>query len=55
MHRLALVEMQLIMARLLFDFDLELLPEADGWVDQRSYAVWEKPPLMVRLRPVKGL
>ncbi|KAK7193795.1 Versicolorin B desaturase 4 [Paraphaeosphaeria sporulosa] len=50
---LALVETRLIMARLLFEFDVTLMPESGGWSDQRSYAVWEKPPLMAKLRPVQ--
>ncbi|KAF1968410.1 cytochrome P450 [Bimuria novae-zelandiae CBS 107.79] len=49
---LALVEMRLIMARLLSEFDFEILPKSDRWIDQKSYVVWAKPLLMVRLRPV---
>ncbi|KAJ4354413.1 uncharacterized protein N0V89_006149 [Didymosphaeria variabile] len=51
-RHLALVEMRLIMARLLYEFDVEIMPENEDWLDQKSYAVWEKPPQMVRLRPV---
>lgn len=45
---LAYAEMELIMAKLLFNFDLELV-DGDGWADQKSYTIWEKNPLNVKL------
>ncbi|GJN78228.1 isotrichodermin C-15 hydroxylase [Purpureocillium lilacinum] len=50
---LANVEMRLIMARLLLDFDLELIDPEQDWLDQKSFTLWEKLPLMVRLKPVR--
>ncbi|KAJ6441498.1 isotrichodermin C-15 hydroxylase [Purpureocillium lavendulum] len=47
---LANVEMRLLMVRLLLDFDLELLDPAQKWLDQKSFTLWEKQPLMVRLK-----
>jgi hypothetical protein len=41
--------MNLILARLIFEFDIELDDEKVDWMDQRVFTLWEKPPLMVRL------
>lgn len=50
---LAYAEMRLILARFIFNFDVELEPGMEKWLDgMKSYIVWEKPPLMVRLKPV---
>ncbi|KAK7417360.1 hypothetical protein QQX98_004637 [Neonectria punicea] len=49
---LAKTEMRLILARLLWRFDLELAPECENWMDgQRIYGFWVKPPLMCMLSP----
>lgn len=50
-QNLAYFEMRLMMALLLWNFDMELLPESEGWMDQKSYLFWEKSDLMVRLTP----
>ncbi|ETS73336.1 hypothetical protein PFICI_14941 [Pestalotiopsis fici W106-1] len=50
---LAWLELRLILAKTLWHYDAELLPEKKPWIDQRSFLVWEKGPLMVRLHPVK--
>lgn len=51
---LAYAEMRLIMVKLLWTFDVELVePEKDWMVEQRVFALWEKPPLQVKLTPVK--
>ncbi|KAG8162699.1 hypothetical protein KVR01_007177 [Diaporthe batatas] len=50
---LAYAEMRTILARLLFNFDMELAdPEVD-WLDQRVYFLWTKQALNVRLTPVR--
>ena len=46
---LAYLEMRLILANLLFHFDIEICPESANWIDQNVYIIWEKPSLMVRL------
>ena len=48
---LAYAEMKLIIARLVWHFDIENATEGD-WIDQKVYVVWEKGPLWVKLRPV---
>ncbi|KAH6875620.1 cytochrome P450 [Alternaria rosae] len=48
---MALHEMRLILSKVLFNFDLELLPECRNWIaDQKIYSLWEKTPLMVRIK-----
>lgn len=59
---LAYAEMRLVLVRVLWEFDLELVEEEEGdgegkglgeWQErQRVFLIWEKRPLMVRLRPV---
>ncbi|KAF2646666.1 cytochrome P450 [Massarina eburnea CBS 473.64] len=46
---LAIVQMRLILARLLWNFDVELCDQSRDWIEQRSFLGWEKPPLYVRL------
>ncbi|KAL6895379.1 cytochrome P450 [Trichoderma longibrachiatum] len=49
---LAYAEMRLILARLIWRYDFELLDESIGW-DARSkvYIAWQKGPLYIRLKP----
>lgn len=46
--------MRLIMARLLWEFDMKLDPSSRGWTqaysDHKTWAVWRKPPLMVQIQ-----
>lgn len=45
-------EMRLIMTKILFNFDLELCPESNKWIDQDAYVLWQKSPLMVKFKAV---
>ena len=50
-RNLAYNEMRTILARLLWRFDIELSPDSCSWIKgQRTYVVWDKPPLMCILR-----
>jgi cytochrome P450 len=52
-RNLAYMEMRLILARVLFNFDLELVDKDKDWVKgMKIYGFWEKPDLMVKLTPV---
>ncbi|KAL2266034.1 hypothetical protein VTJ83DRAFT_5386 [Remersonia thermophila] len=52
---LAYAEMRLILAKVLWHFDLELLPESRDWNKQKIFVVWEKGALNVKLtRAVRG-
>ncbi|KAI9375059.1 cytochrome P450 [Aspergillus egyptiacus] len=50
-RNLAYVEMRLILARMVFNFDMELDQAGLDWLDQESFILWQKPPLPVRLTP----
>lgn len=52
-YSLAYHELRLIMAKVLYNFDLELSPESEGWEDQQTFILWEKKPLMCKLKAVK--
>jgi len=47
---LAVAECRLILARLFWEFDVHVLPRQEGWVRQKTFLSWEKPPLMVHVR-----
>ncbi|KAK0644869.1 Cytochrome P450 monooxygenase hmp1 [Lasiodiplodia hormozganensis] len=49
---LAYHEMRLIMASILWNFDLELSPECTDWFNQKAYIIWEKNDLMVKVKPI---
>ncbi len=47
---MAMHEMRFTIARVLFKFDLELCEESLRWADQKVFALWEKKPLMCRMK-----
>lgn len=47
---LAFSEMRQILARVLWNFDLELVEGQNGWEKQKSFALWDKGPLSVRVK-----
>ncbi|KAE8331440.1 cytochrome P450 [Aspergillus sergii] len=47
---LAYAEMRVILARVLWNFDITLCEESRHWRDQKTYILWEKPPLWVKLK-----
>ncbi|KAL3485486.1 cytochrome P450 [Aspergillus germanicus] len=52
-RNLAYVEMRLILARMVFNFDMELAQPEQDWLDQDCFVLWNKPALMVKLSPRK--
>ncbi|KAK8198485.1 hypothetical protein M8818_006350 [Zalaria obscura] len=50
---LAYAEMRLILAKLVFNFDMELQEESKAWMtNMKIMLLWQKPPMMVKLTPV---
>lgn len=49
---LAYSEMRLILALIIFNFDLRISEDSHDWIQQRNYLMWQKPPLKVYLQPV---
>jgi hypothetical protein len=48
---LAYSELRLILAKVLYHFDLSFVPGSEGWDKQKTFFLWEKNDLLVRLRP----
>ena len=45
--------MRLLLAKMLYNFDFELADATDDWIGGlKSFNVWERTPMRVRLRPV---
>ncbi|CAG8198366.1 unnamed protein product [Penicillium olsonii] len=54
-RNLAYSEMRLILALIIFTFDVTIEDEAQDWINQRNFIMWEKGPLKVRLNRVSAL
>ncbi|KAJ5160583.1 uncharacterized protein N7482_007587 [Penicillium canariense] len=52
-RNLAYVEMRIILARMIFNFDMELAEPEKDWLDQDSFFLWDKSALNVKLTPRK--
>ncbi|OQD88628.1 hypothetical protein PENSOL_c069G04160 [Penicillium solitum] len=50
-RNLAYAEMRLILARMIWNFDMEISPDSKQWIKQSSFVVWEKGSLNVKLTP----
>ncbi|MCJ1352148.1 MAG: hypothetical protein MMC33_002132 [Icmadophila ericetorum] len=46
---LAYFEMRSILARVLWNFDMQIEEESQGWMEQKEHTLWDKPPLWVTL------
>ncbi|KAI1433356.1 cytochrome P450 [Xylaria sp. CBS 124048] len=52
-RNLAYAEMRLILAKLLFNFDISIDDDSRDWLaKQEAYEIWHKPALHVHLKPV---
>lgn len=45
--------MRLILALVIFHFDMVLVDESRDWMEQKNFLMWQKPPLKVRLTNVR--
>ncbi|KAJ5486234.1 hypothetical protein N7530_000534 [Penicillium desertorum] len=50
-RNLAYVEMRIILARMVFNFDMELDQPEKDWMDQECFVLWNRPKLMIKLKP----
>ncbi|KAI1383399.1 cytochrome P450 [Hypoxylon trugodes] len=46
---LARFELRMVLARLIWQFDLELMSESRDWFDQKVFIIWYRRPLLVKL------
>jgi cytochrome P450 len=53
-QNLAWAEMRTILARIAWNFDMELLNVGKDWKNQKAFVLWSKPSLMVKLTVRKG-
>jgi cytochrome P450 len=52
---MALHEMRLIIAKVFWNFDLDLCPESKEWMkSQKVFTLWQKPELRVKVKPVSA-
>ncbi|GAP90439.1 putative cytochrome p450 [Rosellinia necatrix] len=49
---LAYAEMRLILAKIIFSFDMEIADDSKNWLNQKVFSVWIKPALNIYLHPV---
>ncbi|KAI8965007.1 putative cytochrome P450 [Daldinia sp. FL1419] len=53
-RNLAYTEMRLILARIIFEFDMKLSEDSQRWIErQGTFLLWDRIPLNVTLTPVK--
>lgn len=45
-------EMRFILAKVLCSFDLELCADSEDWMEQKVYVLWQKTPMMVKVKAV---
>ncbi|KAI2643135.1 putative cytochrome P450 monooxygenase [Xylaria nigripes] len=51
-RNLAYAEMRLILAKIVYNFDITIADESRRWLhNQRAYSVWDKPDLFIHLTP----
>ncbi|KAK7217022.1 hypothetical protein V2G26_005025 [Clonostachys chloroleuca] len=50
-QNMAMHEMRLLLATILFKYDLELSDESRDWSAQKAFALWIKKPLLIRATP----
>lgn len=44
-----MAQMRSLLARLVWEFDIELCDESRDWLPQKVFLLWDKPDLMVKL------
>ena len=52
-NSLAYAEMRLVLAKMLWNFDLELMPESENWFPHEMVVIWNSPDLHIKLHAVE--
>ena len=50
-RNLAMNEIRTVLALIVWNFELEMLPGNGVWINQKTYTLWDKPALWVKLKP----
>ncbi|KAI1329960.1 cytochrome P450 [Xylariaceae sp. FL0255] len=50
---LAMLELRLLLSKILYHFDVSLLPECQDWINQKTFIAWQKPALMIKATRVQ--
>ena len=51
-HSLALLDLRLILAKIIWTFDFKLVDENFDWIaENKCYVIWQKPELKVQYTP----
>ncbi|KIW03534.1 uncharacterized protein PV09_05295 [Verruconis gallopava] len=50
---MAWIEVRILMAKLTYMFDFEIVDESLDWYDQECYTLWQKPDLFVKATPAR--
>lgn len=50
-QNMAMNEMRLILASVFLHFDLQLCNESQNWLEQKTFALWMKKPLLCKVNP----
>jgi hypothetical protein len=45
--------MRLVLANIIWNFDLDICEESNNWLDQEVYVLWNKGPLIVKLKSIR--
>lgn len=48
-YSLAIVEFRMVIAHLIWNFDMKLREESKDWIDQKVFLIWDKGDLLVEL------
>lgn len=53
-HSLAMIEIRTILTRMIWNFDMELHPESEGWLEkQKMFTTWHKTDMKIKLSAKK--
>lgn len=44
-------EMRVILARVIWNFDMQIADDSRNWTEQELFGLWKKGPLNVHLKP----
>lgn len=52
---MAWIEVRILAAKLVLQFDFEIVDKSLDWTGQKCYTLWQKPDLFVKATPVDAV